>query len=49
MRDLPAGGERLTAEEPRGMRHVLVNGEFIRRDESQCRLEVRPGMRPGLT
>jgi N-acyl-D-amino-acid deacylase len=49
VRDLPAGGERLTAEEPRGVRHVLVNGEFIRRDEAQCSLEVRPGMRPGLT
>jgi hypothetical protein len=31
------------------VRHVLVNGEFIRRDEAQCSLEVRPGMRPGLT
>ena len=43
LRDLPANGERLTAEEPTGMRHVLVNGSLIRRDESQLALEERPG------
>ena len=26
LRDFPAGGERLTAEQPSGIRHVLVNG-----------------------
>ena len=26
LRDFPAGGERLTAEQPTGIRHVLVNG-----------------------
>jgi len=49
LRDLPANGERLTAEEPSGMRHVLVNGTPIRRDETQLGLEVLPGMRPELS
>jgi N-acyl-D-amino-acid deacylase len=48
LRDLPAEGERLTAEEPSGMRHVLVNGVPIRRDESQLQLEELPGTRPVL-
>jgi N-acyl-D-aspartate/D-glutamate deacylase len=48
LHDLPADGERLTAEEPTGVRHVLVNGQLIRRDESQLLLEERPGARPGL-
>ena len=46
LRDLPADGERLTAEEPSGVRHVLVNGALIRRDESQLDLEELPGVRP---
>ena len=49
LRDLPANGERLTAEEPTGMRHVLVNGSLIRQDESQLALEERPGRRPSLS
>jgi N-acyl-D-aspartate/D-glutamate deacylase len=48
VRDFPAGGERLTAEEPVGLRHVLVNGTPIRRDEVQLDTSVRPGMRPEL-
>ena len=32
VRDFPADGERLTAEEPTGVRHVLVNGTPIRSD-----------------
>ena len=48
LRDLPANGERLTAEEPTGMRHVLVNGVPIRRDELQLELDERPGTRPVL-
>ena len=48
LRDLPADGQRLTAEEPVGMRHVLVNGVPIRRDEQQLDLEDRPGARPQL-
>jgi hypothetical protein len=47
--DLPANGERLTFEEPTGMRHVLVNGVPIRRDEVQLDLEELPGTRPVLT
>jgi N-acyl-D-aspartate/D-glutamate deacylase len=48
VRDFPADGERLTAEEPVGLRHVLVNGTPIRRDEVQLDQSVRPGMRPEL-
>jgi N-acyl-D-aspartate/D-glutamate deacylase len=48
VRDFPADGERLTAEEPVGLRHVLVNGAAIRRDEVQLDASVRPGMRPEL-
>ena len=47
-RDLPADGERLTNEEPTGVRHVLVNGALIRTDEQQVALEARPGVRPVL-
>jgi N-acyl-D-amino-acid deacylase len=46
--DFPAGGERLTAEEPSGVRHVLVNGTPIRRDEAQVSLEQLPGMQPEI-
>ncbi|MGA7420750.1 MAG: amidohydrolase family protein [Acidimicrobiales bacterium] len=48
LRDLPANGQRLTAEEPSGVRHVLVNGTPIRRDERQLELEALPGTRPVL-
>ncbi|MFM8304805.1 MAG: hypothetical protein ACKOA9_10995 [Actinomycetota bacterium] len=50
VRDFPADGERLTVEAPTGMRHVLVNGTPIRRDERQLPVgataDERPGMRP---
>jgi N-acyl-D-aspartate/D-glutamate deacylase len=47
VRDFPADAERLTAEEPTGIRHVLVNGTPIRVDESQADLRgARPGRRP---
>ena len=47
VRDFPADAERLTAEEPTGIRHVLVNGTPIRVDESQVDLRnERPGTRP---
>jgi len=47
VRDFPAGGERLTAEEPRGVRHVLVNGTPIRLDGEQLDSPaIRPGTRP---
>jgi len=49
VRDFPANGERLTAEEPIGVRHVLVNGTPIRRDEAQLdMLEQCPGMQPEI-
>ena len=49
VRDFPANGERLTAEEPDGVRHVLVNGTPIRRDEAQLDvLAQRPGVRPAI-
>jgi len=50
VRDFPAQAERLTAEEPSGVRHVLVNGTPIRIDgRSQFdSLERRPGIRPEI-
>jgi N-acyl-D-aspartate/D-glutamate deacylase len=48
VRDFPADAERLTAEEPTGMRHVLVNGTPIRRDDTQLDPRPRPGARPEL-
>ena len=48
VRDFPADGERLTAEEPQGVRHVLVNGTPIRVDGTQVILEDRPGVRPEI-
>jgi N-acyl-D-amino-acid deacylase len=46
--DFPAGSERLTADQPVGIRHVLVNGEAIREDGVQ-NLTARSGqlVRPG--
>jgi N-acyl-D-aspartate/D-glutamate deacylase len=49
VRDFPADAERLTAEEPTGMRHVLVNGTPIRVDEAQVdSADLRPGMQPEI-
>jgi N-acyl-D-aspartate/D-glutamate deacylase len=49
VRDFPADGERLTAEEPVGIRHVLVNGTPIRRDGIQVdTFERLPGVRPEM-
>jgi N-acyl-D-aspartate/D-glutamate deacylase len=49
VRDFPADAERLTAEEPTGVRHVLVNGTPIRIDESQLDATgLRPGTRPEI-
>jgi N-acyl-D-aspartate/D-glutamate deacylase len=42
VRDFPADADRLTADAPAGMRHVLVNGTPIRED-GKARLEARPG------
>ncbi len=43
--DFPAGGERLTADRPVGMQHVLVNGEPIRLDGTSllAELDAVPG------
>jgi len=45
IRDFPADGERLVADKPVGVRHVLVNGTVIREDEQIVgdALEQRPG------
>jgi hypothetical protein len=49
VRDFPADAERLTAEEPSGLRHVLVNGTPIRRDGAQIAAhEKLPGVRPEI-
>jgi N-acyl-D-aspartate/D-glutamate deacylase len=48
VRDFPADAERLTADRPVGVRHVLVNGTPIRSDERSHALERRPGKRPEL-
>jgi N-acyl-D-amino-acid deacylase len=42
VRDFPTGSERLTADTPTGVRHILVNGVPIRTDEVQD-LNARPG------
>ena len=41
--DFPAGSERLTADAPTGVRHVLVNGMPIRVDGEQVVSDTRPG------
>jgi N-acyl-D-aspartate/D-glutamate deacylase len=48
VRDFPAGADRLTADTPTGVRHVLVNGSPIHQDGKR-RLEAveeKPGQRP---
>ena len=45
VRDFPAGGERLTADAPTGMVHVLVNGVPVRRDGAT--VPSTPDARPG--
>ena len=48
VRDFPAGGERLTADTPTGIRHVLVNGSPIHQDGKRRleSVEEKPGQRP---
>lgn len=43
--DFPAGAERLTADQPEGMRHLLVNGMRVIDDGELCAaaVEQRPG------
>ena len=40
VRDFPAGTDRLTADAPRGLRHVLVNGAPARVDGRDVRHEL---------
>ena len=42
--DFPGEGVRLTAPEPQGVRHVLVNGTPIRVDDEQCGGLKAPGV-----
>ena len=48
VQDFPAGADRLTADAPEGIRHVLVNGVPIQTDgvSRATSMEERPGMRP---
>ncbi len=41
--DFPAGGDRLVADSPEGLHHVVVNGVPIRRDGKAAPPDVRPG------
>jgi N-acyl-D-aspartate/D-glutamate deacylase len=43
--DFPAGADRLTADAPEGLRHVLVNGVGVRIDGDDVRAKV--GALPG--
>jgi N-acyl-D-aspartate/D-glutamate deacylase len=45
IRDFPANGERLVADAPEGVRHVLVNGTVIRTDgaDTADARDTRPG------
>ena len=44
VRDFPADAERLTADAPVGIRHVLVNGAVVQQDGARCDLGHRhPG------
>ncbi len=50
VRDFPAGSERLTADQPSGMRHLVVNGTPVqvdgdRRDQARPGRVVRPPVR----
>jgi N-acyl-D-amino-acid deacylase len=51
VRDFPAGAERLTADQPEGMRHLLVNGTPVIIDGllDDGAVAARPGelVRPG--
>jgi N-acyl-D-amino-acid deacylase len=41
--DFPAGGDRLVADAPRGLRHVIVNGVPIRTDNAPVTSGALPG------
>ncbi len=48
VRDFPAGSDRLTADSPSGIRHMLVNGTPIAENGERIAsaLDERPGQRP---
>ena len=48
VQDFPAGADRLTADTPTGIRHVLVNGTPICENGESLApgLQARPGQRP---
>jgi len=50
VRDFPANAERLTADEPSGVRHVVVNGTPVRVDGAAVHGDARPGqvVRPAV-
>ena len=50
VRDFPANAERLTADAPTGVRHVLVNGTPVRLDGEHIGTGAKPGkvVRPAL-
>jgi len=50
VRDFPANAERLTADEPTGVRHVVVNGTPVRVDGAAIAGDARPGqvVRPAV-
>ena len=43
VRDFPANSERLTADAPVGIRHVLVNGVTVQKDSTRLSPDARPG------
>ena len=47
VRDFPADADRLTADQPSGMVHVLVNGSPIQVDGCSLIEQVAAGHRPG--
>jgi N-acyl-D-aspartate/D-glutamate deacylase len=44
--DLPGGNERLLADQPTGIHHILPNGVSTRRDETPQRAECGHLLRP---
>jgi N-acyl-D-amino-acid deacylase len=50
VRDFPANAERLTADQPSGIRHVLVNGTPVQIEGSRVEGDLRPGhlVRPAV-
>jgi N-acyl-D-aspartate/D-glutamate deacylase len=43
VRDFPADAERLTADQPSGVRHVVVNGTPVQVDGARVEGDARPG------